>query len=81
MFSTSDIGLSSYLGLKGAILSSLDIDKYGNVVFIYKEDISLLVNEYYSGKANIEPLSYKSELDKNKKLVFGYMRSCRSNVQ
>lgn len=74
-FVTSDISLVAYFNLQGVNHCSLIIGTDGDVEFQYSDDVRKFVSDYFSNRALVNPLFFKTELDKNKRLVFGFLRS------
>lgn len=81
IFSTTDIGLCAFIELSGHPYTSLSVDDQGKVEFTFSTDVSRLIEDYYSSNTKVDPLRYKSELDKTKKLIFGYLRSQENKTE
>lgn len=75
-FSTTDIGLYSFLRMSGYEHTALDVNQNGQVKFVFEQNgIGDFVIEYLMGKTRVDPLRYKVELDHAKKLVFAFLRT------
>lgn len=74
-FATTDIALVAYLNLQGVNHCSLNIGSDGDVEFHYSENVKKYLDEYFTNRARVSPLIFKVELDKNKRVVFGFLRS------
>ena len=63
LFETNDLGLAAYLKLEGIEIKGMSKNK-GRTLFCFidKEERKKLVQDYFGGKAKVDPLLYKNLL-------------------
>ena len=63
LFETNDLGLATYLRLEGMELKNMSKVR-GKTVFCFidRENRKKLVQDYFGGKARVDPLLYKNLL-------------------
>lgn len=72
----SDLGEISFLRVaKGIAHDDLILNDEGVVLFVYRQDLSDPLGDYWSDSGTVSARRFKVELDSFKRLVFSFLRS------